>query len=415
MNLRIKPLVPAILLACVSSSAIAVDFNGYVRSGLGVSANGGGVKAGDEYEKQLLGRLGNEFDTYSEIGLGQELYRDGDKSFYFESMFEMSASGDLENEGTATDSANFGIKQLNIQAKGFIESLPEANIWIGKRFYQRHDLHIIDTKYWNVSGYGVGVENMKFSDGPGALSTAVIRGDQGGLNINYLDVRYAGLSPWEGAWTEFGIDYALTNPTDQQKKDGIDFDDGIMVTAELSQSFSMGYNKTVLQFANSGLAQNMISQGGGWFDDYNGVDVNDATGYRLINTGDIKINDNFIIDHVLTYGYAEGLNQYNDSTDLLSVVIRPAYSWSKHNKTVLELGYFTKTDKSNNGDEYKTGGNKFTVSQVLSAGPDFYARPELRIFATYIKNTERNGFNSVDNIYQDDDDIRIGAQIEAWW
>ncbi|WP_105901732.1 maltoporin [Vibrio gangliei] len=415
MNFKIKPLIPALILATLSTSALAVDFTGYVRSGLGVSTNGGGLSGDDNYEKSMLGRLGNEYDTYSEIGLGQELYRDGDKSFYFESMFEMSANGDLENEGTMDDSANFGIKQLNIQAKGFIESLPEATIWVGKRFYQRHDIHIIDTKYWNISGYGVGIENMKFGDGPGALSTAVIRGDQDGLNVNYLDVRYAGLSPWEGAWTEFGVDYALTNPTDQEKKDGKDFDNGVMVTAEISQSFSLGYNKTVLQYATSGLAQNMISQGGGWFDAWSGTSVNDATGFRIINTGDTQITENFMIDHVFTYGYAEDIDEFTDKTDMLSIVLRPTYSWSKHNKTVFELGYFERTDKYTSGDEYKTGGNKFTISQVLTSGKDFFARPELRIFATYIKNTERDGFNSVDGVFQDDDDIRIGAQVEAWW
>ncbi|MGC6746579.1 carbohydrate porin [Escherichia coli] len=33
-------------------------------------------------------------------------------------------------------------------------------IWGGKRYYQRHDLHIIDTKYWNISGSGAGVEKL---------------------------------------------------------------------------------------------------------------------------------------------------------------------------------------------------------------------------------------------------------------
>jgi maltoporin len=34
-----------------------------------------------------------------------------------------------------------------------------------------------------------------------------------------------------------------------------------------------------LQYANKGLAQNMVSQGGGWYDMWNYV--NDATGYRV--------------------------------------------------------------------------------------------------------------------------------------
>lgn len=408
MKMNLKPLVPAILVALSALPVHAVDFSGYVRSGLGISSNGGGVEGGDELAKSKLGRLGNEFDTYSEIGLGQELYQEDGKSFYFESMFEMSSTGNLETEKTMDESANFAIKQLNLQAKGFIPAAPEATIWAGKRFYQRHDLHIIDTKYWNISGYGFGVEGVNI--GSGALSTAIIRGDQDGLNINYLDVRFAGFTPWEGAWTEIGIDYALPNPTDSQKEGGSDFDNGLMLTAELSQSFSRGYNKIVLQYADSGLAQNMVSQGGGWFDAWSG-NVNSAKGYRIINTGDFKVSENISFNHVLTYGYAEDHGDWVKDEDLFSAVIRPQYTWSKHNKTVLELGYYTQTKTWTSGTEEKSGGQKLTISQVLSAGEYLFTRPEMRLYASYLKDNENKSFNDG----RDDDDIKIGVQIEAWW
>ncbi|MGL6172687.1 MAG: maltoporin [Vibrio sp.] len=421
MKMNLKPLVPAILAALSTLPVQAVDFTGYVRSGLGISNNGGGVKGGDELAKSKLGRLGNEFDTYSEIGLGKELYQEEGKSFYFESMFAMSADGNLESEETTKDTANFAIKQLNLQAKGFIAAAPEATIWAGKRFYQRHDLHIIDTKYWNISGYGFGVEGLNL--GSGALSAAIIRGDQDDLNINYLDIRYAGFSPWQGAWTEFGIDYALPNPTDSEKESGKDFDNGLMLTAELSQSFSRGYNKTVLQYADSGLAQNMISQGGGWFDAWTG-DVNSAKGYRIINTGDFTLSEKISFNHVLTYGYAKNHGDvwvdagnniwehriYKDE-DLFSAVIRPQYAWSKHHKTVLELGYYTQTRTSKSGVEDKSGGQKFTVAQVLSAGEYLFVRPEMRLYASYLKDNEEKSFNDG----RDQDDIKFGVQIEAWF
>ncbi len=416
MKNSLKPVVSAVLLAMVAAPASAVDFSGYVRAGIGIDTAGGGVQGGDEFQKQKLGRLGNEFDTYSEIGLGQELFNDDGKSVYFQSMFEMSSDGFSETEKTTDDSANFSIKQLNMQAKGYIAAAPEAVVWAGKRFYQRHDLHIIDTKYWNVSGYGFGLEGVQM--GPGALSTAIIRGDQDGLNINYVDVRYAGMKPWQGAWVEVGIDYGMTNPTDQQEKDNVDFDNGLMLTAELSQSFSMGYNKTVLQYMDKGLAQNAVSQGGGWYDVWSG-DVNSAKGYRLINTGDINIGDNIIIDHVFTYGYAQDHGVVNgvkvDDETLLSLVARPTYNWSKYNKTVLELGYFTQTKKLVSGSESKTGGNKVTISQVLATGEGFFARPEIRFYASYFKDTEGKSFNVVDQVAQDEDSVKLGVQIEAWW
>ncbi|STU60036.1 maltoporin [Klebsiella pneumoniae subsp. ozaenae] len=230
--------------------------------------------------------------------------------------------------------AQFGLRQLNLQIKGLIPGDPNAVIWGGKRYYQRHDLHIIDTKYWNISGSGAGVEN--YTLGPGAVSLAWIRGDandvdyrvdgDSNVNINYIDLRYAGWKPWAGSWTEFGIDYAMPNTTKKQDSYGglYDADNGVMLTGEISQDMLGGYNKTVLQYANKGLAQNMVSQGGGWYDMWNYV--NDATGYRVINTGLIPITEKFSINHVLTWGSADDITDYTDKTRMLSLVARGSTS-----------------------------------------------------------------------------------------
>ncbi|WP_181962178.1 carbohydrate porin, partial [Klebsiella pneumoniae] len=92
-----------------------------------------------------------------------------------DSMVSMVSDGSNDNETTLNDDAQFGLRQLNLQIKGLIPGDPNAVIWGGKRYYQRHDLHIIDTKYWNISGSGAGVEN--YTLGPGAVSLAWIRGD----------------------------------------------------------------------------------------------------------------------------------------------------------------------------------------------------------------------------------------------
>lgn len=415
----------AILGIILSSQALAVDFHGYVRSGYGISNNGGGLEADDAFNTKKLGRLGNEFDTYADIGLGQELYKEDGKSMYFDSVITMTSDGKEKTEKTENDSAVFAIKHLNLQAKGFIPAAPEATLWAGKRGYQAHDLHINDTKYWDINGYGFGLEGL--SMGPGSLSTAVIRGDENDVNISFIDVRYAGFRPWKDAWTEVGIDYAMPNLTDDQvDTDTTDFDNGVMITAELSQGFSKGYNKTVLQYADKGLAQNMISQGGGWYDAWGtGTDnvdkVNKAKGYRLINTGDIKVTDNFMFEHVFTYGHASDHEttwanlgttwKEVDSETLVSLVVRPAYNWSKNHKTLFELGYFKQTQDLVGGGDYKISGQKLTVAQVISAGDYILARPEMRFYVSYVKDNERDSFNNG----RDDSDIRFGAKVEAWW
>ncbi len=174
MNTTLRALSVALAAALIAPSAFAataaiptIDFHGYMRAGVGVSGDGSEA----EWQKNKLGRLGNESDTYGELELGSEVYKKDDVSFYLDSMVSMVSDGSNDNETTLNDDAQFGLRQLNLQIKGLILGDPNAVIWGGKRYYQRHDLHIIDTKYWNISGSGAGVEN--YTLGPGAVSLAL--------------------------------------------------------------------------------------------------------------------------------------------------------------------------------------------------------------------------------------------------
>lgn len=402
----------AIALALTATSASAVNFTGYFRSGVGVSQDG----STQSWMIPYVGRLGNEADTYTEIGLGQELYNKGGKTFYVDSMLSMNSDGsnDWEATGDAND-ATFALRQFNIQAKGLIEASPEAVVWAGKRYYQRHDLHIIDSKYWNVSGGGAGVENIKAGDG--AFAVAWIRNDADKLNVNYADLRYAGLKPWEGAWAEVGIDYAIGNATDAQDEAATyeDFKNSVMLTAELSQYFaSSGINeKFVLQYADKGLAHNMIDQGGGWYDVWSG-DNSDAKGYRFINNGDMPLGDKFYVNYVFTYGKSEKHADFTDNTELLSLVGRAHYQWTEIMKTVVEAGTFSKETEFTSGSSWKDAGQKYTIAQAWSAGKGFWARPELRVYASYLKDGG-DGENLTFNGSTDDNTMNFGVQAEAWW
>ncbi|AKL11819.1 Maltoporin precursor [Phytobacter ursingii] len=421
MNTTLRTLSLALATALTSTSLLAatsvpIDFHGYLRGGVGVSGDGGQV----EWQKNKLGRLGNETDTYGELELGSEVYKKDDVSFYLDSMVSMVSDGSNDNETTIGDDAQFGLRQLNLQIKGLIPNDPNAVIWGGKRYYQRHDLHIIDTKYWNISGSGAGVEN--YTVGPGAVSVAWIRGDandvdyrvdnDNDVNINYIDVRYAGWKPWSGAWTEFGIDYAMPNPTKKQKEYGglYEADDGVMVTGEISQDMFGGYNKLVLQYANKGLAQNMVSQGGGWYDMWHYV--NDASGYRVINTGLIPITSKFSLNHVLTYGSANDITEYTDKTRLVSLVGRAQYQMTNYVRLIGEVGGFYQKDDYKNGTHYKQSGEKYTFAVGLADGPEFMSRPELRVFASYLNDSE-NGKSFEDGTKNNT--WNFGVQVEAWW
>ncbi|MCE1741461.1 carbohydrate porin, partial [Enterobacter hormaechei] len=116
-------------------------------------------------------------DVYGEVQLGKEVYNNNGKTFYVDSMFAMTSNGSNDWEGTSDDDANFALRQFNVQAKGVLDFAPEATLWAGKRYYQRHDIHISDFYYWDTSGAGAGIENMEV--GSGKLSVAWLRNDNG--------------------------------------------------------------------------------------------------------------------------------------------------------------------------------------------------------------------------------------------
>ncbi len=137
------------------------------------------------------------------------------------------------------------------------------------------------------------------------------------VNINYVDLRYAGWKPWSGAGPNLVSTTQCLTPPKQDSYGGLyDADNGVMLTGEISQICWAATTSWFCSMQNKGLAQNMVSQGGGWYDMWNYV--NDATGYRVINTGLIPITDKFSINHVLTWGSADDITDYTNKTRLLS-------------------------------------------------------------------------------------------------
>lgn len=428
------------------------DFHGYFRAGVGTSKDG----AEASWNKTMLGRLGNEDDTYGELEFGSTVYKLNEVSFYLDAMVSMVTDGSSDDENTnGTDfstgngDANFGLRQFNLQIKGLIPGQKDAVVWAGKRYYQRGDIHIIDTKYINISGSGAGIEYLKV--GPGALSLAWVRADSQDVdyryddgfdsdsqygkqnsarsttNVNFLDARYAG-SYWNGGWLEFIGTVAIPQDPDTvytpagtdknpgQVNPSLVYDNGtsFMGTIVLSQDMLGGYNKTILQYANNGLAHNMIDMGGGWYDSWNESDS--ASGFRIMNTGEIPVTDDFRFTHVITYGYATDIDTDIDNETLLSGVVRGTYQMTQYSRLMAELGAFSQTvEYNNNAADWDVRGQKYTLAVAFAPGKEILSRPELRVYASYITSDgDTNVTNSLgQEIY--DDNFNFGVQAEAWW
>lgn len=423
--MKLNKTLLATLVAAVSSSAMAVDFHGYARSGIGWTSGGGEQSAftvnggGSKY------RLGNESDTYAELKLGQELYKDGDKSIYFDT--NVAYGGTLQdNDWTETSPA---LRELNVQFKNFADVLPGATLWAGKRFYQRHDVHMNDFYYWDISGPGAGVEHIDL--GFGKLSLAATRNTERGGAYSYyydhatnsyksdrsnlkdvyndvFDVRLADIKLWKDGSLELGFDYGRAHTKDDVRISANNpSKNGYMVTAEYTQgNFFGGFNKFTAQYATDSMTSwNTGHSQGGRAD-------NKGDMLRLINQGVVGLGEKVDLMYALIYEKTDLDN--NQGKTWYSAGIRPMYKWTKTMSTLAEIGYDRIKDQATGK---KNDLVKYTLAQQWQAGDSIWARPAIRVFGTYARwNDKFNTANRTNAGYKaKDGEFIAGVQFEAWW
>ncbi|RKF15676.1 maltoporin [Alginatibacterium sediminis] len=432
----------AVITALMSTSVSAFDFHGYARSAVGIS-NDGDMQ---ELEPAKVGRLGQP-DTFVEIGLGKELWEQDGKSFYFDTLFAYApgqSAGDWEEVSPS-------FRQVNMQARNFFGEGTTA--WIGKRYNQRHDVYHLDWYYWNASAPSVGIEGVDLGTGKGMFAItrtydkSAVTGTNSkwdicqelndcGVGVNpgdpyekqidetadfpvyHLDMRWSEIPLWTDSQLELGFDYALPYLTSEvSNTDHANYSDkgGVALTLEQTQgNFYGGFNKFVVQWGNNGQAAQIGGTGAVGYD--YGYDVDDvgASAFRILNHGVVALNERWESGYAAYY--FQGSRDNSEDTNGFSISARPIYKWSEHNRTSFELGYFSGQntedywlkDDVKGKDKEKIG--KFTIAQTWAPSSSYWAKPEMRIFASYLKDFEGDSF-------RDDKDyaLNIGAQFEVWW
>ena len=152
-------------------------FHGYARSGIGWTGSGGEQQCFQTTGAQSKYRLGNECETYAELNWVRKCGKEGDKSFYFDTNVAYSVA--QQNDWEATDPA-FREATCRVKPDRMAARLHHL---AGKRFYQRHDVHMIDFYYWDISGPGAGLENIDV--GFGKLSLAATRSSEAGGSSSF--------------------------------------------------------------------------------------------------------------------------------------------------------------------------------------------------------------------------------------
>ncbi len=455
-----------------SVSASAVDFHGYMRAGLNYAAQGGNAYCfgNGGAVGHLLGRLGDECDTYAEISLSQEVYNKANNKFTVSTLvaygtYEAGAGqNQYDFQGNAAQwngkpgdrngwegQGGWTGQHMSLREAWAGYEMPSGmQLWAGKRYYQRKDIHIMDYYYLNNSGYGFGLENIGVGN-LGSVSVALIKhqtdenvgntlpgvNEAEPINSYIADLRWNGIPMWSDATLDIALLYGWSHMSRAQKNaqdvhDGalrrLRGNTGFLGMIEWTQgNFFGGFNKLSFTYGHNALDYvGSLSVGGNHAGDFLIPYAEKGNGFRFIDWGVIEqpkwnLGYAFIVTHKNAFDELEtegGANWSHPTGNDYAFVIRPAYKWSDYTSTVLEFGY---TNQKNHGwtglwwqmdKKDRVKATKLTLAQQWSPATHFWARPSIRLFVSWLSgdmmNSRRTGI-------ENNHELMFGSQVEAWW
>ncbi|HWP20868.1 MAG TPA: carbohydrate porin [Burkholderiaceae bacterium] len=411
--------------APASAQGQGIEFSGYLRTGTGSSSEGGKQVCFQAPGASAKYRLGNECDTYGELAFALPFGKSDGAWAKFNLMvaiLEDNAASDFES----TNGGDFDIasRQNYFQAGGFFGdgALRDAKIWIGKRYYNRHDVHINDYYYWSNSGLGAGIEDIalgssaKFalayhSKGNDDLRTDLLNG----LNTRRLSARVYDIPLNPGGKIEFEA-ALLKGDSAGSPRDGKG-SGGALFVEHMQTGILGGYNKLALVLGKD------AGMGGNWVPTYqDATDRVEGSSWRVIEQIYVAPQGSRW-SGLATAVFEQIKPDGGNKAKWYSFGIRPQYQFTDHFSLAFELGH-DRTELEGSPDATLT---KFTVAPQLALGPGFWNRPVFRAFATYAK------WNSGYEARSDDPStasverpvggvfgskrhgMTYGVQVEAWW
>jgi maltoporin len=414
-------------VALAAAPAAAVDFHGYARSGIGGTTAGGQQQCFAAPNADYKFRLGNECEDYAEAQFDQSVYKDkSGTEFVYSTMLHYKTGATQDAENLSSSGNEIHLRQLWVGAK-----MPQwggATVWVGKRYYMRQDIHMVDFFYWDVSGPGAGVQDIDL--GFAKLHLAVFQNRNGDRQMWRPDIRLADIALPLGALT-IGYD-AFMDSTPDKVTPALSGRQKISswVTGQWSVPLLGGRNVVALGYGN-GSATPMNA--------YPSWDrTSKSRQFRF--TEDLVINPMPEFSMGAVFTYEDYSKRYSDDpandgatwnqAKQWGVGARPIYHFSDYLSAALEVGFNSVTPKAGVKDAQTMlkATPALLIHPMAGPGGAYFTRPELRVFVTYAtwNKAARNAgiFGQANcasggkggNVFGcDTNGLTVGAQAEVWW
>lgn len=414
LGIRLGAVALGAILAVPAVQAEGIEFHGYIRAQVGGTSEGGNLQCfgGDGFwpiRKKY--RLGNECDNYAEPSVVLP-FGDTDKVWAkWKLTTAIQAKGTQDAESTTTDNFNFLNRENYVYGGGFFgkgSALADATVWVGQRFYNRHDVHINDYYYWTNQGPGAGIENIGVGGGKMAFAYFQNGGNQAPKDL-IAAKRYS------VRLYEFNV-----NPNGSLEGELVFIKDSTAGTGKEGSGTTL-----FVEHTQSGVL-------GGWNKFALILGKDKGAGFEYVPTyvggGEAKGSSFNVLDQLYfdfkgtgwsglaTAGYAKYNPDGKGDLTWITFGVRPQYAFDETKSVAIEAGYDSGKDTTG-ATSSTTKIAKLSVAGQLALSPGFWSRPVLRAFVTYAKwNDTARARGIANGVFGDKNNgMTYGLQAEAWW
>lgn len=390
------------------------EFTGYFRSGFGVNSRGGKMEAFQAPNAPAKYRLGNEQETYLETTLAQKNWNPDPDGPTFKTQIRLSYKTQQNESWDTTNQVV--LREVYGEMGNFSETDPNMKVWGGKRFYRLPDLGINDFWWYDMSGYGAGLQDIRFFDlgkldiayigySDDALTLSTSRGRIAKNNLNFM-LKEVNVPGGKGTfWVNPGyMPQGTYSGISYPDAGGVDL--GFMHQAkgkDADNQLGLQYGYGACSSLSAG-ALNMPLTG----------DNRESWRVRFTDVYNKKFTDRLSLQAVGVGQYTDNGSDTKYRETWISFGLRPVYGLNKHLALEIEPGVDYVDSPADSYDSYLF---KFTTALRLAPSAAFGSVPRFRLFATYAQWGENfKGHVGGGTAFDDNTNgVNIGVQCEHSW